>query len=276
MNTFLADRHHNEGKRLYFSSEDRLEGETTDNMTVYLDAPLLHSRYMSILQVQVPNTAYMFKPSASVFYIQTTGAGLIAIALPTDRQFEPATTVLSALDKMKNYLNTMAGGFNANNLSLDYDDDTGLLNVASTSAVNGDCNVVLQSTVLANPATYPTPAQLRLGYGLTSPTFNNTTPAPTDADTVMDIRLTSNYNVACSLTGSSSITPKGRADIMIQVPNVVAYGGVNVFQPQSADTDVDTGSNEEITVIKLRILDDDMEQVSLNGAITTWAFSFHN
>ena len=92
-------------KRLFFSSDERQEGDTTDNLTIYLDEPLRHSRYMSILSVEIPNTAYMFKQSASVFYVQTTGAGLIANTLPTNIQFEPATrtTTLRNIEATKSF-----------------------------------------------------------------------------------------------------------------------------------------------------------------------------
>ena len=63
---------------------------------------------------------------------------------------------------------------------------------------------------------------------------------------------------------------------MIQVPNIVSWGGINIYQPTTADEDIDIGGQDEITDIRIRILDDDYEPVNLNGAITTWAFSFHS
>lgn len=247
-------------QRLILNSKDRNNGEKISNINVYLREPITHATHCSVVSCELPNTFYSFKFSNYIFWYQTTDG----ITTTTRSALIDYERHYASAGELANYLSSLTV-FQNDNISWSFSTATGKLTMNGT----GNQFKPISWEEATSSSNYPNSAQMKLGFEKTVSFGTSHT-----ANNIVNLLLTNNVYITSPLVAGETITTRPKvSNTLVKLPVNGNFGELINYTSEPSK-DLLMVNNSHISHIRFELVDDEGEEIELNGLNWTLEIAF--
>lgn len=266
---------------LYINSQvDRQPTDTTSKWTTYLAYPFeIANAKVALKSIQIPNVATQFKLSNSIFWIANQLGYAFGLMIDHTRFYETLTDVITALNSQITQYTASYG------LDCEFSVENNKIVLTNKSAYNirfvssraYEVEFSGGHTIL-NGADYNgvlfNQMNSKLGATIDYRDLWILPNASMKLSGVPRLIRTNAFYLECSLVDEGVVlpTPEKQPDIISKVPCLVNFGSLITYEPQQLQYFNPNDNN--IDRIEFNLLDDELEDVDLQGANITLTLEF--